>query len=57
VTYNEKTAIKQRERISTAIEKITEKFNVLEKNVNIRKIGRKSTTKGIAMQVPTFFFS
>ena len=57
VTYNERTAAKQREKTHTAIGKITEKFNALEKSVNMRKIGRKPTTKGIAMQVSAFFFS
>jgi transposase len=54
VTYNEATAKKQRTKTEESIEKTKKKFSKMEKCINNRKRGKKSTTKGVARHVNDF---
>jgi len=56
VTYNEKTAQKQRIKTEESVKKITEKFCELEKNINNSHQGRKSTMTGVAQRVNEFLY-
>ena len=54
VTYNERTAQKQRMKTEESIKRITERFNKLEKSTNNPHRGKKVAMKGIAQQVDDF---
>ena len=54
VTYNEKTAQKQRIKTEESVKKITERFCEMEKNINNRHRGKKATMKGVAQRVDDF---
>lgn len=52
VTYNEKTAKKQKEKTESAIKKISEKFNEIENG--LKKSKKKTTIKGISKRINDF---
>ncbi len=54
VTYNERTAQKQRMKTEESIKRITERFIKLEKSINNPHRGKKAAMKGIAQQVDDF---
>jgi transposase len=54
VTYNEKTAQKQRIKTEESVKRITEGFRELEKSLNDRRRGKKTTMKGAAQRVGDF---
>lgn len=54
VTYNEATAKKQRAKTEESVEKIKKKFSELKTKINNKTRGKKSTTKGVAVQVNDF---
>jgi transposase len=54
VTYNEKTAQKQRTKTEESIKKITEHLQKLERSINNPHRGKKATMKGVAQQVDDF---
>ncbi|EQD40884.1 transposase IS4 family protein, partial [mine drainage metagenome] len=54
VTYNEKTAQKQRIKTEESIKRITKNFLELDKSINNPHRGRKVTMKGIAQKIDDF---
>jgi transposase len=54
VTYNERTAQKQRIKTEESVKKITERFCEMEKSINNRHRGKKATMKGVAQRVDDF---
>lgn len=54
VTYNEKTAEKQKLKTEESIRKIKKKFEEIEAALKNKKRGKKTTIKGVARQVNKF---
>ena len=54
VTYNERTAQKQRIKTEESVKRITERFCEMEKSINNRHRGKKATMKGVAQRVDDF---
>lgn len=54
VTYNDAAAKKQQEKTEESVEKIKKNFSKLEKSINNKKPGKKSTTKGISNRINDF---
>jgi transposase len=54
VTYNERTAQKQRIKTEESVKRITERFRKMEKSINNPHRGKKATKKGIAQQADDF---
>jgi len=54
VTYNDKTAQKQRIKTEESVNRIKERFQKLEKRINNPHRGKKATMKGVAQQIDDF---
>ncbi|MCL4383179.1 IS1634 family transposase [Candidatus Marsarchaeota archaeon] len=54
VTYNERTAHKQRIKTEESIKRITKEFNELENSINNPHRGKKATMKGVAQHITDF---
>lgn len=55
VTYSEATAKKQKEKTEESVEKIKKNFGSLEKRINNKRRGKKSTIQGVSKEVTIFF--
>lgn len=54
VTYNEATAKKQQAKTEESVGEIKKKFSEMKKSINNKTRGKRSTTKGTAVQVNDF---